>query len=145
MRPPGHVCGWHTGVHWQPQGADQQIWGILREYMCGGTGWGGLLCAASLVRLWCWYGCGTPWPQRHCSEHQLCALLLLSLLPCPDLLQVFTITTPPEQEEAADATVRKMSPGARLTYALAGTRKYELPVQEVTLPGKPSSLTGCIC
>lgn len=50
--------------------------------------------------------------------------------------QVFTITTPTEQEEAADALVRRVSPGARLTYALAGTRKYELPVGEVTLPGE---------
>ncbi len=33
----------------------------------------------------------------------------------------------------ADALVRKMAPSARLTYALAGTRKYELPVEEVTL------------
>jgi hypothetical protein len=48
---------------------------------------------------------------------------------------VFTITTPLEQEAAAHALVTRMSPGARLTYALAGTRKYELPVQEVTLPG----------
>lgn len=49
---------------------------------------------------------------------------------------VFTISTPPEQEDAADALVRRMSPGARCTYALAGTRKYELPVAEVTLPGE---------
>ena len=48
---------------------------------------------------------------------------------------IFTITTPPEQEGGAEAAVRRMSPGARLTYALAGTRKYELPVGEVTLAG----------
>lgn len=59
--------------------------------------------------------------------------------------QVFTITTPPEQEGEADALVRRVSPGARLTYALAGTRKYELPVGEVTLPGEPggSPAAGC--
>lgn len=49
---------------------------------------------------------------------------------------IFTITTPPHQDAAAHALVLGMSPGARLTYALAGTRKYELPVGEVTLPGK---------
>lgn len=48
---------------------------------------------------------------------------------------VFTLTTPPSQEAAAHDLVLRMSPGARLTYALAGTRKYELPVTEVTLPG----------
>ncbi|EFN57407.1 hypothetical protein CHLNCDRAFT_30336 [Chlorella variabilis] len=47
---------------------------------------------------------------------------------------IFTITTPPHQDAAAHALVLGMSPGARLTYALAGTRKYELPVGEVTLP-----------
>lgn len=55
---------------------------------------------------------------------------------------VFTITTPTEQEEAADALVRRVSPGARLTYALAGTRKYELPVGEVTLPGVFEAMAG---
>ena len=54
--------------------------------------------------------------------------------PLPPLPQVFTITTPQEQEAAADAFVRRLSPGARLTYALAGTRRYELPVGEVSLP-----------
>ncbi len=29
--------------------------------------------------------------------------------------------------------VRELAPGARLTYALAGTRKYELPCNEVSL------------
>jgi ABC-type multidrug transport system ATPase subunit len=48
---------------------------------------------------------------------------------------VFTITTPPEQEAAAEALVRRLSPGARLTYSLAGTRRYELPVGEVSLSG----------
>jgi ABC-type multidrug transport system ATPase subunit len=47
---------------------------------------------------------------------------------------VFTITTPPAEEQQADALVRRLSPGARLTYALGGTRKYELPTNDVTLP-----------
>ena len=54
--------------------------------------------------------------------------------PAPPL-QVFTITTPIEQEAAADALVRRLAPGARLTYTLAGTRKYELPVDQVPLAG----------
>lgn len=36
--------------------------------------------------------------------------------------------------------MRALSPGARCTYALAGTRKYELPVGEVTLPGESRAL-----
>lgn len=46
---------------------------------------------------------------------------------------VFTITTPVGQEKAADALVFRISPHAKLTYSLAGTRRYELPVDEVTL------------
>ena len=62
---------------------------------------------------------------------------------------MFTITTPPEQEAAAHALVLHMSPGARLTYALSGTRKYELPMEEVTLPGEhllllPSAADGAV-
>lgn len=50
-------------------------------------------------------------------------------------LQVFTITTLPQQSEldAADQLVRRLSPGARRTYALGGTQKYELPTSEVSL------------
>lgn len=43
--------------------------------------------------------------------------------------------TPVEQAERAHALVLSMSPSARLTYSVAGTRKYELPVTEVTLAG----------
>lgn len=57
---------------------------------------------------------------------------------------IFTITVPPEQEAEAEALVRRLAPGARLAYALAGTRKYELPVEEVTLPGARQQL-GCAC
>lgn len=49
--------------------------------------------------------------------------------------QVFTIMTPVEQAERAHALVLSISPSARLTYSVAGTRKYELPVTEVTLAG----------
>ncbi len=52
---------------------------------------------------------------------------------------VFTITVPPAEEQQAEALVRRLSPGARLTYALGGTRKYELPTSEVTLPGERRS------
>ena len=49
--------------------------------------------------------------------------------------QVFTITVAPEpeQEARAQALVQQLAPGARLTYALAGTRKYELPCSQVSL------------
>lgn len=60
--------------------------------------------------------------------------------------QVFTIMTPPEQGVAAHELVLTMSPGARQTYALAGTQKYEIPVNEVTLAGESTgktSLSGC--
>ena len=50
--------------------------------------------------------------------------------------QVFTIMTPPDQGDAAHDVVLSMSPGARLTYSLAGTRKYEIPAKEVTLAGR---------
>eukprot|EP00887_Chlorella_sp_A99_P004767 scaffold4.g4767.t1 len=55
---------------------------------------------------------------------------------------VFSLTTPPEQEAAADALVRGMSPGARLTYAVGGCRKYEVPVEEVTLAGVFEAMEG---
>lgn len=55
--------------------------------------------------------------------------------------QVFTIMTPPDQGEAAHDVVLSMSPGARLTYSLAGTRKYEIPAKEVTLAGRKKG--GC--
>lgn len=66
----------------------------------------------------------------------------LAPLPSPRPAQVFTITTPVEQEGAAEQLVRRLSPGARLTYSLGGTRKYELPVGEVTLPGE-RAWTAC--
>jgi len=55
---------------------------------------------------------------------------------------VFTITTPPEQEPLADALVRRISPGARLTYSLAGTRRYELPTEEVSLSAVFEAMEG---
>jgi ABC-type multidrug transport system ATPase subunit len=57
---------------------------------------------------------------------------------------VFTLTVPaePGQEEAAEALVRRIAPGARLTYALAGTRKYELPVEQVSLSGVFEAMEG---
>ncbi len=49
--------------------------------------------------------------------------------------QVFTVTTAMASADldAADALVRSLSPGARRTYALGGTQKYELPTSEVSL------------
>ncbi len=46
---------------------------------------------------------------------------------------VFTITVPPGSEAQAERVVLSMAPGARLTYSLGGTMKYELPTKEVTL------------
>ncbi|PNH04925.1 ABC transporter A family member 8, partial [Tetrabaena socialis] len=46
---------------------------------------------------------------------------------------VFTLTVAKGHEAAAKAFVAKLSPRARLTYALGGTFKFELPSGEVTL------------
>ncbi|KXZ51666.1 hypothetical protein GPECTOR_11g119 [Gonium pectorale] len=48
---------------------------------------------------------------------------------------VFTLTVGPGHEDAARAFVAAMSPNARLTYALGGTFKYELPTADVSLAG----------
>lgn len=45
---------------------------------------------------------------------------------------VFSITVTTAQEAAAQEFVARLSPGARLTYALGGTLKYELPTSEVS-------------
>uniref|UniRef100_A0A1D2A8G4 ABC transporter domain-containing protein n=1 Tax=Auxenochlorella protothecoides TaxID=3075 RepID=A0A1D2A8G4_AUXPR len=54
---------------------------------------------------------------------------------------VFTIMTPAEEGESAHRLVLSMSPNARQTYSLAGTRKYELPVSDVTLAGVFEAMT----
>lgn len=47
-------------------------------------------------------------------------------------LQVFTITVPPGQVDAARHFVlQQLTPHARLTYSVGGTLKYELPTAEV--------------
>ncbi|GIL45991.1 hypothetical protein Vafri_3095 [Volvox africanus] len=48
---------------------------------------------------------------------------------------VFTMTVGPGHEDAAQAFVAHMSPKSRLTYALGGTFKYELPTADVSLGG----------
>lgn len=48
-------------------------------------------------------------------------------------LQVFTITAPEEQEVAVREFVQGMSPRAHCTYAIAGTLKFELPSDDITL------------
>jgi ABC-type multidrug transport system ATPase subunit len=58
---------------------------------------------------------------------------------------VFTLTTPPAEAAKAEAMVRRLAPGARPTYALAGTRKWELPAAEVTLPGEWREGRGFVC
>ena len=55
---------------------------------------------------------------------------------------VFTLTVAPGHEEAAQAFVRRMSPAARLTYALGGTFKYELPQADVSLAGVFAAMAG---
>ena len=62
--------------------------------------------------------------------------------PTPGGYYVFSITVPIGQEAAAEALVRRLSPGARLTYAIAGTRKYELPTDEVALPAVFEAMAG---
>ena len=44
---------------------------------------------------------------------------------------VFTLSVPPSEEGAAASFVAQAVPPARLSYALAGTLKYELPADEV--------------
>jgi ABC-type multidrug transport system ATPase subunit len=46
---------------------------------------------------------------------------------------VFTATTAPGGEAAVEELVRRLSPSAKLTYAVGGTRKYELSTSEVSL------------
>mmetsp|Transcript_26100 Transcript_26100/g.83310 ORF Transcript_26100/g.83310 Transcript_26100/m.83310 type:complete len:926 (-) Transcript_26100:225-3002(-) len=46
---------------------------------------------------------------------------------------VFTITTAPEAEGKAAAFIKKMAPGAKLTYSLAGSQKYEFPADMILL------------
>jgi hypothetical protein len=48
-------------------------------------------------------------------------------------VQVFTVTALEGQKEAVQAFVRRMSPGAQCTYAIAGTFKYALPQSDLTL------------
>ena len=45
----------------------------------------------------------------------------------------FQITTAAHEEAAALAIVRSMAPGAMLVYALGGTQKFELPLNEVAV------------
>lgn len=86
-----------------------------------------------------WY-CGGEWEEVValflCSTHRV-ATQAQSVIKNASLalLQVFTVTVPQTQEAAADELVRQLAPGARLTYALAGTRKYELPADQVSLSG----------
>lgn len=46
---------------------------------------------------------------------------------------VLTVTTPAEEGDKVDVLVAELSPAARLTYSLAGTRRYELPSDSVGL------------
>lgn len=46
---------------------------------------------------------------------------------------VFTITTPEDQVDAAGSFVLRMSPSGKRTYMVAGTSKWQLPSQDVTL------------
>lgn len=46
---------------------------------------------------------------------------------------ILLITTPESHQKAAETMVREMSPHAKKVYALAGTQKFELPGEDVTL------------
>ena len=52
------------------------------------------------------------------------------------MVQVFTITMADAHVGEVEVLVRSLAPGARLTYSLGNTRKYELPMDQVTLAGK---------
>lgn len=82
---------------------------------------GGGSCAARLA--WHWVAPPLPSPRPHITRVR------------PPPPQVFTITVPAGQEAAAADVVARMSPGARLTYSVGGTLKYELPAGEVSLAG----------
>ncbi|KAI8472690.1 MAG: P-loop containing nucleoside triphosphate hydrolase protein [Monoraphidium minutum] len=55
---------------------------------------------------------------------------------------VMTLTVAAGQESAARAFVERLSPGARLTYSVGGTLKFELPSSEVTLSGVFSAMAA---
>ncbi|CAI5478439.1 unnamed protein product [Closterium sp. Yama58-4] len=46
---------------------------------------------------------------------------------------VFTVTTPPDEEEAAAELAKSLSPNAKKVYSLAGTQKFELPTADVNM------------
>ena len=58
------------------------------------------------------------------------------------MLQVFSFAVPVEQEAAAHSFVLAMAPGARLTYSVGGTLKYELPTTEVSLSRVFGAMAG---
>ncbi|KAJ6411613.1 hypothetical protein OIU84_008238 [Salix udensis] len=46
---------------------------------------------------------------------------------------VFTMTTSVNDEQEVEQMVRRLSPGAEKTYEMAGTQKFEMPKQEVSI------------
>jgi hypothetical protein len=46
-----------------------------------------------------------------------------------------TLTVALGQESQARAFVQRLAPGARLTYSVGGTLKFELPAGEISLSG----------
>jgi hypothetical protein len=53
---------------------------------------------------------------------------------------VLTVACEPRGEEQVSAVVTSLSPSARITYSLAGTIKFEMPISEVACcpPLRPS-------
>ncbi|KAJ6374149.1 hypothetical protein OIU78_029786 [Salix suchowensis] len=46
---------------------------------------------------------------------------------------VFTMTTSVNDEQEVEQMVRRLSPGAEKTYEMAGTQKFEMPKQEISI------------
>jgi hypothetical protein len=65
--------------------------------------------------------------------------MLLLLL----LTQLFTVSVPAELEAEARGLVTDMAPGARLTYSVGGTLKYELPADQVGTTDLSQALAAC--
>lgn len=60
-------------------------------------------------------------------------------------VQLFTVSVPAEMEAEARGLVTDMAAGARLTYSVGGTLKYELPADQVGTTGLIQLPATCHC
>lgn len=80
------------------------------------------------------------------TKYDTAALLFLLLLLLLLLLhaQLFTVSVPADMEAQARGLVTEMAPGARLTYSVGGTLKYELPADQVGTHGRVAASSYCV-